>query len=124
MTATADRPSRPGPDAMSTNPTTRPARRWKSWAALAFVLAIACGVWLVCREGETVRKSRRLRLGQTSAELITIMGPPRGSGGPRDGSIIFCFYSTPSEKRNAATWKRIYERMSELGVRLPFLLRP
>jgi hypothetical protein len=59
-----------------TDPPAKPRRRWKRWATLALVLAIGCGVWMMSREGETVRKSRALQIGMTDVEVDAIMGPP------------------------------------------------
>lgn len=56
-----------------------PRRRWKRWTALALVLMIGCGVWMVSGEGETVRRAKALRLGMTKAEVAAVMGPPAES---------------------------------------------
>ena len=53
-----------------------PRRRWKRWAALAFVLMIGYAVWTMSGESETIRRSRAVRLSMTMAEVQDIMGDP------------------------------------------------
>jgi len=51
-------------------------RRWKPWVALGLVLVMAYGFWPAAGEGQTIRRSRKLRVGMTKAQVHAIMGDP------------------------------------------------
>src|SRR5215510_11229076 len=75
----------------TTTPTNVPAQRRSRWKRLVAIgLALVSVVWIVYREGETVRRSRELRLGMTIAQVEAVMGPPKEVTGSRfsDGKII------------------------------------
>jgi hypothetical protein len=92
-----------------------PAQPWtrlphrRRRAAFGLVLAIGCGLWLVDKESETVKRAQRLKLGQTEIEVEAIMGPPcltrmRNSQGDRALS-----YATPFEHQ-AVEWRTKWAR--------------
>jgi hypothetical protein len=79
-------------------------RRWKRRTALALVLAIACGVWVVSGESETLRRARRLKPGMTVAQVEAVMGQPMHRlftqpSGSAEPHTISCRYATPSESQ-------------------------
>jgi hypothetical protein len=90
-------------------------RRWKRWVALAFVLALACGVWLASRASLTMRNAQQLRLGMRHSEVEAVMGKPTSAlmiSRPSISSwpVMRYSYATPSEIRlhdlHYWLWKR------------------
>jgi hypothetical protein len=86
--------------AMDETPTTpKPRRRWKRWAALVLVLAVALIVWASSTESPTIRLSHQLRVGMTKAEVHAIMGEPAESFPGRQGRPDYETFATPLEMR-------------------------
>jgi hypothetical protein len=60
-------------------------RRWRRWTVRGLFLIVCCAAWLAFYDGETIRKSYRLRIGMTIPEVDSVMGRPavqHGSTGP------------------------------------------
>lgn len=79
-----------------------PRRRWTRWLLLALVGAGGFALWMMNGEGESIRRSRSVRLGTTIAEVRTIMGEPAVTlqlpFGASGNKILRLEYATPSEE--------------------------
>jgi hypothetical protein len=67
----------------------RPPRRWKQRAAAVFVILLLITiVWTIAGPSEAVRKAGQLRLGQTYAEVLAIMGNPNVTTSARPVPVV------------------------------------
>lgn len=70
----------------------------RRWTVLALALAIGSSVWLVNGKNEMIRRSRKLRIGMTEAEVREIMGELYSRTSSMGGQRVTTVFASSSER--------------------------
>ena len=98
-------------------------RRWTRWAAVALVLLIGVAAWLTNGDTATVRRSRKVRLGQSLEEVEAIMGTSLTSVGYGTGDFLIS-YGTNFENEILRFRRDFHSLLRRLKLRSQYVHMP